>query len=206
MGRVVLLALQDVVEEGELGAVLDKAALPDHAHDHPPHDLDLQLGHREISCIMQALVDIHGAWQGQQLARQVGRAAFRHGVGTFGTLFGLADLDRRLLPLRIKLRAGLDAMTSVFNDLAGQQIEVDGEIDHYICTVQRCPVCWHRRADAPCCSAVSGLLEEMIHWIGGGERYRVQETSCIAVGDAACEFTITTRPPDEAPDKSGARL
>ncbi|MBN1642729.1 MAG: 4-vinyl reductase [Anaerolineae bacterium] len=197
MSHILLLALQDVLDARALDAVLDRAELPRHAEDLPLANPGARLSYRDISHVLQALEDVHGACEGKRLAIQVGRAGFRRGIGEFAALFGLADLDCRLLPLHIKLGAALDAMVNVLGDIAGHQVRVEGKVDCFLCTVEHCPACWSRRADAPCCHAVTGLLEGLVAWIGGEDRYRVQETACIAAGAASCRFVIALRPPGE---------
>ena len=195
MGRVLLLALQDAIDAHDLNAVLDSAELHRHAGDPPRDRSDPRLSNLDISHVMRALEERYGAARAGRLSAQIGRAGFRRARAEFGALFGLADLDRRLLPLRIKLGVALDALTSALNDSAGQEIRVDSQANRLICTVEHCPLCLHHHTDSPCCHAALGLLQEMIAWVGGSTRYRVQETACIAAGATACRFVIDARPP-----------
>lgn len=45
-------------------------------------------------------------------------------------------------------------------------------------------------APAPICYVTQGLIRECLHW-ATGQDYTVEETSCKAKGEQACEFTIT---------------
>jgi predicted hydrocarbon binding protein len=45
-------------------------------------------------------------------------------------------------------------------------------------------------ASAPICFVTQGLIRESLFW-ATGQRYDVEETSCRAMGDNACEFKIT---------------
>jgi len=45
-------------------------------------------------------------------------------------------------------------------------------------------------ASAPICYVTQGLVRESLFW-ATGQNYDVQETSCKATGEEACEFTIT---------------
>lgn len=47
-----------------------------------------------------------------------------------------------------------------------------------------------RSAPAPICYVTQGLIRESLHW-ATGHNYTVEETSCKAGGEEACEFTIT---------------
>ena len=199
VGRILLLALRDVIDEPNLHAVLDSAGRQRRADQPPLHGSDPLLSSQDVSAIMRALEDVYGATEATGVAKRLGRAGFRRALAEFGALFGLADLDRRLLPLRIKLGAALDVLTSVLNDTAGQQVRIDAQADRFICIVERCPLCLQQHTDAPCCYAALGLLEEMVSWVGGSARYRVQETACIGAGAATCRFVIDARPPGERP-------
>ena len=46
-------------------------------------------------------------------------------------------------------------------------------------------------ASAPICYVTQGLIREALFW-ATGQNYDVQETSCKATGEEACEFTITS--------------
>jgi len=43
---------------------------------------------------------------------------------------------------------------------------------------------------APICYVTVGLIREALYW-ATGQNYTVEETSCLAMGEEACEFTIT---------------
>lgn len=45
-------------------------------------------------------------------------------------------------------------------------------------------------ASAPICYVTQGLIRECLYW-ATEKNYDVEETSCIAMGEEACEFTIT---------------
>ncbi len=45
-------------------------------------------------------------------------------------------------------------------------------------------------APAPICYVTQGLIREALFW-ATGQNYNVDETSCKAMGEEACEFTIT---------------
>ena len=62
--------------------------------------------------------------------------------------------------------------------------------------IERCPVCWERRADTPCCFLAVGILQESLFWVSGGKNFQVEEIACIAKGDEACVITIDKTPLD----------
>jgi predicted hydrocarbon binding protein len=145
---------------------------------------------------MQALEDMYGPRAGRSLAIRAGRSGFKYGLREFGSMLGLSDLAFRLLPLGIKLKIGLNAMADTFNNFTDQRVNLEERSDRFVYVIQRCPVCWHRQSDEPCCYAALGLLQETISWISNGKSFNIQETFCIASGDKTCTFLIDKRPLD----------
>lgn len=196
MGRMLLLALEDVMGRNGVRAVLSLSGLRHRVNNYPPDNLELGFSFEESSSIMQALEEMYGPRSGRSLAIRAGRAGFKYGLKYFGSLFGMADLAFRLLPLEMKLKVGLNAMADTFNDFTDQVVRVEEEPDRFICVVERCPVCWERRADKPCCHAAVGLLQETVSWISSGKSFDIEQIACIASGDSTCTFRIDKQPLD----------
>lgn len=194
MGRMLLLALEDVMGRNGVNAVLNLARLRHRVNNYPPNNLELGFGFRELSSINQALEDMYGLRGGRTLAIRMGRAGFKYALKDFGSLLGLADLAFRLLPLGMKLKVGLNAMADTFNNFTDQRVRVEEEAERFVYIIDRCPVCWQRVSDVPCCHAATGLLQEMVSWVSSGKAFEVQEITCVAAGDSACTFTVDKRP------------
>jgi predicted hydrocarbon binding protein len=196
MGRMLLLALEDVMGRNGVNAVLNLAKLRHRVNNYPPNNLELEFSFGEMSSVMQALEDMYGPRGGRNLAIRAGRAGFKYGLRDFGSLLGLADLAFRLLPLGMKLKVGLSAMADTFNNFTDQRVSIDEQVDHFVYTIERCPVCWGRHAPVPICHAAMGLLQEMVFWVSGGKSFNIKETRCIAAGDNDCTFVIDKQPLD----------
>lgn len=196
MGRMFLLALEDVMGRNGVNATLNLASLERLVNNYPPNNLELGFEFAELSAIMRALEDMYGPRGGRGLAIRAGRAGFKYALKDFGSLLGMADLAFRLLPLGMKLKVGINAMADTFNNFTDQRVRIDEDIDRFVYIIDRCPVCWQRHATSPCCHAAMGLLQETLSWISGGKDFDIQEVSCIAMGDATCTFHINKRPFD----------
>ena len=72
------------------------------------------------------------------------------------------------------------------------RLEESGE--RFLFHVDRCPICWGRRADAPICRAQVGLLQEAMHWVTGGQHVAVDEIECLAQGAPSCTYAVEKRP------------
>jgi len=195
IGRIYLQALQEVMGEHGLKAVLRLAKLPHWIDQLPPDNLALEFSFEDYAAINQALEDIYGPRGGRGLALRAGRASFDQGLRDFGPVVGVADRAFKLLPLPIRLNVGLRAMAKTFTQFSDQISRVEEHPDHFLYIIERCPVCWGRRADRPICYAAVGLLEAGILW-GTGHHYKVVEKSCVAMGDPTCTFEISKQPLD----------
>lgn len=196
MGRMLLLALEDVMGRNGVNAVLNLAGLRHLVNHYPPNNLELGFSFDELSGIMQALEDMYGPRGGRSLAIRAGRAVFKYGLKDFGALLGIADLAFRLLPLGMKLKVGLHSMADTFNNFTDQRVRIEEEPDRFLYIIERCPVCWKRHSDKPCCHVATGLLQEGVFWVSGGKNFRIQEITCIATGDDTCTFAVEKRPLD----------
>mgnify|MGYP001075547325 CR=1 FL=1 len=86
-------------------------------------------------------------------------------------------------------------MAKIFSTTSDQLSTVEDKGDHYVYTMHKCPVCWSRKnADKPVCYIATGLLQESLKWVSGGNEFRVNESKCIAMGDPVCEFIIQKTP------------
>ncbi len=196
MGRMMLLALEDVMGKNGVHAVLNLAKLRHLINNYPPNNLDLGWSFDEMAALNQALEDMYGPRGGKGLAVRAGRAGLYYALKDFGAVLGIADLAFRLLPMGMKIKVGLNAMADTFNKTSDQIVRIEEEVDHFLYHIDRCPVCWGRSSDIPICHAGLGLLLEGLHWVTGGKNIRAEEIMCIAKGDPSCTYIIDKRPLD----------
>jgi len=106
-----------------------------------------------------------------------------------------SDLAFKIMPLPTKLKAGLPAVAKVFDSFSDQtSYVVDPGGDHYLYHIARCSMCWDRHVDHPVCFIASGILEEALRWVSSGRTFRVDEISCIGMGDQTCSYAIYKEP------------
>jgi predicted hydrocarbon binding protein len=196
MGRIILLALEDVMGRNGVSAVLNLARLRHLINNYPQNNLDLQFSFEEVSGIQQALDDMYGPRGGKGLGTRAGRACFKYVLKEFGSMLGLADLAFRALPLSLKLKVGFNAFAQTLNRFSDQVVRLREDEKNFLFVIERCPACWNRQTSYPCCHLSTGLLSEAVHWVSGGKTFEVTETSCIAMGETTCTFAVTKRPLD----------
>lgn len=194
-GLIIIKSLEEVMGKNGLNAVLNLAGLNNYVENYPPDNLEKGFDFSELSAIGTGLEEMYGPRGGHGLALRAGRATFSDALKNFGALAGVADLAFVVLPLHAKLRIGLPSMAKIFSQLSDQHSTVEEKENEFIYTVHNCPCCWGRHdADKPVCFIATGLLEEGLKWISGGNEFRVNESKCVAVGDDVCEFVIQKEP------------
>lgn len=193
--RYTLEAMEEIMGRNGLNAILNLAGLSRLIDNYPPADLKKEFDFADYSSLMGALEEMYGPRGGRGLQLRAGRVGFTRGGQKMGAMVGVGDLAFRVLPLSAKLKAGLPAMAMVFSKFSDQKSWVeDGGGEYYIYYINPCPVCWGRKADRPICFAAKGLLEEGLHWVSGGLKFRVDEVECIAMGHKDCKFFVYKEP------------
>jgi predicted hydrocarbon binding protein len=194
MGKIILHSLQEMIGDTDFKRVLEVAKLPQ-LFDHPPSgDLDRGFPFEHVSQVQSAVETIFGTDEGREINRKVGRLCLSGGLQEFNPLIGIADLPVRMLPLGLKLHVGFDMFAMVFNRFTDQVVTLGEDSTNYLWTIQRCPVCWNRHTDGPCCHLAVGILQESLSWATGGKEFEVVETACVGKGDEACVISISKRP------------
>jgi predicted hydrocarbon binding protein len=194
MGRVVLLAMEEILGRGGVNAILNLAALSQYIQDYPPYNQDLEIPFTHISLLQAKLESAYGPRAGRGLAMRVGRACFKYGLREFAPELGLTNQSFRLLPLQTKIKTGSEAFAGLFNNYTDQRVSLEMDEKYIFWQMQRCPLCWGRQTEDPCCHLEVGLLQEALFWVSGGKYFEVEEKKCIACGDSECTIRIARTP------------
>lgn len=195
-GRITLLALEEVTGKHGVNALLNLAQLSHLINAYPPSNLERKFDFAYTSGLMGALEEVYGVRDGQVFALRVGKATFEDLLSNYGSLAGVTDLAFRLIPLQLKVKVGLSAMARVFSQTSDQLSKLEDMGDHFLYAIERCPACWGRMGNKPSCFLMAGILMAGLRWVSSGHEFHVVETSCIAMGDKACNFTIPKEPID----------
>jgi predicted hydrocarbon binding protein len=194
IARLALTALEEVMGKNGLNAILNLAGLSYLIENLPANNLERAFDFADFSALNGALEVMYGPRGGRGLAQRAGRAVFMEGLRNFGALAGAGDLAFKILPLSTKLHLGLPAMAKIFSTTSDQHSTVEEKGDHFIYTIHRCPVCYGRHTEKPCCHMATGLLQEGLKWVSGGREFRVVEVKCVANGEPTCDFMIYKEP------------
>ncbi|PWH15990.1 MAG: 4-vinyl reductase [Anaerolineae bacterium] len=194
MGKIILQAMEEILGRNGLHAILNLASLSDLSTCILHREYDQALSFATISHLHSTLERFYGPHGGRGVALRIGRACFQHGLREFGPLHGLTDLTFRLLPMQTRFETGAAALADIFNKHSDQRVRLENKDTFLLWHIERCPLCWERTTDSPCCQMAVGLLQESLYWMSGGKYYRVEEIACLACGDAACTILIEKKP------------
>jgi hypothetical protein len=196
MGRIILASMRQVLGPERLNEVLRVAGQEHLLGTRSLAGADKRFPFETVSALQSGTEAVFGVRAGRQLNYRVGQGTLTLGLKDFDPILGIADLPMRLMPLGMKFRVGLDVFAGVFNQFSDQIVKLSETETHHLWVIERCPVCWGRQADEPCCHLAGGLLEEAIFWGTGGRRFKVEEVQCIAHGAPTCTFQIDKKPVD----------
>lgn len=194
LGRIVLLAFEEVMGKNGINAILNLASLSHLIDNYPKDDGKQVVSFETFSRLQRSLEQGYGPHGGRGVALRGGRVFFSNGLRTYGPELGLNDTTFRLQPPDLKLMALLHAMVDFFNQQTNQNVSIR-ESEHKIYwTIERCPWCWGRSEYEPVCQFAVGMLQEALYWVSGGKFYNVVEETCIAQGNSACLIVIDRNP------------
>ncbi len=194
LGRIMLLALEEVVGKSGLNALLNLSSLSYLVNNYPSTNSDKTVAFETISQIQNALQQAYGPHGGHGLALRAGRVFFSNGLRTYGSGLGLNDANFRLQPPDLKLFDVLNSLTDFFNQYTDQQVSLKKTKQNFLWDIKRCPWCWERKEFEPVCHFAVGMLQEALYWVSGGKFYNVIEETCVAQGDATCLIVIDRTP------------
>jgi predicted hydrocarbon binding protein len=194
MGRIIFMGMEEVIGISGVDAVLRLAALEKFIKNYPSARADRIFSFETVSLLQSTLEQVYGPRGGRGLALRVGRSCFKYGLKEYGSMLGLTEMAFRLLSLPTKLHTGARTFGDLFNKHTDQKVRVEEKDDQILWHIERCPLCWERKADEPICHLAVGLLQEALYWVSGGKVFDVTETACIARGDATCTIIIDKTP------------
>jgi len=194
MGKIILLGMEEVMGVNGVDALLRLAPLENFVQNSPQVNAEHAFSFETVSLLQSTLEQAYGPRGGRGLALRVGRACFKYGLKEYGSMLGLTEIAFRLLPLPTKLRTGAKTFADLFNKHTDQKVRVEEKDNKIFWHIERCPLCWERKAEEPICHLAVGLLQEALYWVSGGKVFNVEETACIARGDAVCTIVIDQTP------------
>jgi predicted hydrocarbon binding protein len=190
MVRIYLTAIEEMIGPEAMKAVLNLAGLSQFIEVYPPNNMGREVDFAEFSAIGAALEKMYGPRGERGLGLHAGKAIFNQGLTEFGSVSGLGELAFKAVSPNTKLKISLKGMAEAFNKFSDQQTRVEETDNHFVYTIQRCPVCWGRTSPRPICYIATSTIQASLHWLSEGHYFEVEEVACCANGNETCIFHI----------------
>lgn len=194
MGRMYLVALEEVMGRAKMDELLDLAEIPEYKTGLPPENLKRDFNFAHISNLGKGLEDLYGPRGSRRMALRGGRALFARGLRQFGGLAGVGDLAFKVLPLSTKLRIGVPAIARIFTQFSDQTSYVEEHDDCFYYYIDTCSMCCGRTGTEPMGYTAIGILQEALRWVSGGLEFRIEEIECMCMGAKRGVFRIDKEP------------
>jgi len=194
MARIILLAMEEVIGREGVHSVLNLSSLASYTDQYPAARSEKTFPFKAVTQLQESLEQVYGRQGGRGTALRVGRACFQYGLREYGSMLGITEMAFRLLPLSTKIRTGAKSFADLFNNHTDQRVRLEEKDGKLFWHIERCPLCWERRATEPVCQLAVGLLQEALYWLSGGKIFDVEEIACIARGDPACTIFVDPTP------------
>lgn len=141
--------------------------------------------------VRKKLDEMYGKVGASGVAICSGRAAFKYLLENDGKEIGFESPDFRFLPIRVKVRRGLELMAGWFEKNYGVKASVrSGEREFRVDVFDSA----EGESNTNLCDFTAGLLQGFLAWISGGKFYVVRETECRASGAEKCSFSVGKKP------------
>jgi hypothetical protein len=144
----------------------------------------------QLSVLRSRMDSLYGRTGAHGLAICSGRAAFKHLLETHGQEMGFDETTYRFLPIRLKVRRGLELLARWISKTYGLQVTVVSSDKDFHLKVEG-----SQEGKSPAlCDFTVGLLQGFLTWTSGGKFYMVRETECRAMGAGCCDFQVGKNP------------
>ena len=196
--RTLFMAIEDVMGEKGIKAVLNFGGLKRFIGNYPPNTLDKDVTFLDYGEAQQAVEDFYGPRGARAFMLRIGRATFRYTLQEQPAILGLAGLALKLLPQETRMKLILNRIARGAKETLNMPAHVEETPEHFIYVSQDCPCRFRKRAlQTPCCYVTVGALAEAMRWATDAE-HTVTEFACINVGDDACRYRIERKATQKA--------
>jgi uncharacterized protein (DUF433 family)/predicted hydrocarbon binding protein len=188
-GSFHLQALAKVTENSSYEQILNLAGL----RRQIPANLEKGFDFAEISAFCAAVDGFYGIPASVDISHRVGKEGFSIGLQNFGSLSAVGKMINAVLPYQTKLRRNLRSAAKIITQISDQKCVVEENGNEFLWRIQECPYCLGRTSNTPICYMVGGFLDGLVTW-ATGNKHVIEERTCKARGDQACEFSIKKNP------------
>jgi len=193
--RTLLLAVEEVMGDKGISAMLNAAGLQRFVGNYPPDNMNYEVPISDYAAIIQAIEDFYGPRGAKAFLLRIGRASFDYTIQEQPALIGLASVALKLLPLPLKVKTTLGNVARGMTESLHEPCRLEDAGDAYLIIKEECGTCYGRTAERPMCHTTTGALQQALKWATGKE-FDIVETECRAAGAATCTWRIGKEPRD----------
>jgi len=190
---IALVTVEEIMGKNGLNAILNASSMTKFRDNIPPNDAEQVYPATDFSSLVKGLIDVIGVKGARAIITNAGRKGFRNIVEKSPELFGLVGMElEKMTTDKERISSLLNAITYETNQIFGEGHQTFEEIDgRFIVSIHRCSWCYSiENSEIPICYGEVGFDDEAVFW-ATKKRYKVTETACRAMGDAACVFEIS---------------
>lgn len=187
--RQALVAIEEVMGQQGLHAVLRISGLEQYIQAAPPDDLEPAIRFEDYARLNKAIEEFYGRG-GPGMLKRIGRASFHYGIREQPALMGLASTALKLMPQRQRIKFVLSSLGNAIKKASPDtEFWVDDRTENPAYCIRDCSMCAGRRAEKPAGHLLIGSLEAAVKWATGATP-RIRETMCMAKGDPYGRFEV----------------
>ena len=193
-GRSILTSAEEILGDKGVNALLNLVGLTQYIGNYPADNIKKEFPFSHVAKIQQGLWDMYGSKGARVFATRGGEQTFQHSLSKYDKVQKAAQAAMTIGSLEGRMKAGIVFFSKFFNTVSDQVVRIEEDDTHWRWIIERCPVCWERKAEEPVCHLAVGVLNAASNWASGGHKYRIQETECVAMGAPNCVIMIEKQP------------
>jgi hypothetical protein len=193
-GRSILTSAEEILGTNGVNALLNLAGLQDYIGNYPADNIKKAFPFKHVADLQQAFYDMYGSRGARVFATRGGEQTFNHSLNKYDRVQKAAKAAMSVGSTDVRHRVGLQFFSKFFNAVSDQVVRIAEDQSYWYWIIERCPMCWQRKADEPVCHLGIGVLRAASFWATGGKHFRIAETECIAMGDESCIYSIDKTP------------
>ena len=196
--NILLAQVDETMGHRSLIMLLRQAGLDEYVDQLPPMNETPSIAVADYSDLLANVHDLFGARGSRPIFLRAGRLGAAEMRRQRPAQLAVTGTALRFLPAATRMRLVLERLVQQGEDLYGNPHHLHEEEAAFFVEMEDCPFCAEiaRRARAagkaiarPVCHIPASIIEETIEWATGQKRL-VEETACVATGDATCLFRI----------------
>ncbi|MGF1505131.1 MAG: 4-vinyl reductase [Anaerolineae bacterium] len=182
-GRVILTSAEDIMGAPGVRSLLNLAGLQEYIDNYPPDNMKKEFPFLHVSKLQEAMWEMYGKRGARVFATRAGEQSFKDGLAQFKSVAAAAQVAMKGGTLEAKAKIGLEFFSKFFNSVSDQKVAIGEDEKNWLWIIERCPMCWDRKAEEPVCYLAVGVLQGAFAWVADGKRFRISPVNCIGKGD-----------------------